>query len=183
LVAAILLGGCLAGAPALAADQMEKLPPPVLAFAQQFEKECRDYGLGHLIVSENYSSDGRGAVDVNSDGQKDYFVYKCMFGCSQDPFVFTGKSSPCPWGSLLLSKPTGYDQVFLPGRVSRLRAGLPIRISIKRPRALRLVGNFCKDPQPDYDPEYAYQLKDGRFQLLGTCLPNSTTDCLASSAF
>ncbi|WP_119273934.1 hypothetical protein [Taklimakanibacter deserti] len=155
---------------------MEKLPPPVLAFAQQFDKECRDNGLGRLTVSENYSDDGRGEADVNADGQKDYFVYKCMFGCSRDPFAFTGKSSPCPWGSLLLSKPEGYDQVFLPGRVSRLAAGLPVKISIKRPRALR---DFCEDPS--YDPEYVYQLKEGRFQLLGMCSPNATTDCLASS--
>ena len=181
LVAAILLVGCLGGIPALAADQLEKLPSPVLTFAKQFEKECRDGGLGHLTLSENYSDDGRGEIDVNVDGHKDYFVYKCMFGCSQDPFAFTGKSTPCPWGSLLLSKAAGYDQVFLPGRVSRLGTGLPVRILIKRPRALRVIGNFCKDPFPSYDPEYVYQLKEGRFQLLGMCPPDSTTDCLASS--
>lgn len=176
---AMLLSMCLA-APAFAADRMEELPPPVLAFAQQFEKECRDNGLGHLTVSENYSDDGRGELDVNADGEKDYFVYKCMFGCSQDPFAFTGKSSPCPWGSLLLSKPAGYDQIFLPGRVSHLRIGLPIKISIKRPRAL---WDFCENPFPNHDPEYVYQLKEGRFQLLGRCSPNSMTDCLASSGF
>jgi hypothetical protein len=182
LVAALLLAG-LAGAPALATDQMEKLPSLVLAFAQQFEQECRDNRLGHLTVNENYSDDGRGEVDVNADGQKDYLVYKCMFGCSRDPVAFIGKSSPCPWGSLLLSKPGGYDHVFVPGRVARLRAGLPVKISIKRPRALRMIGNFCDDPFPNYDPEYVYQLKDGRFQLLGMCSPNSATDCLASSGF
>jgi hypothetical protein len=155
LVPATLLIGCLAGASALAADRLEKLPPPVLAFAQQFEKECSDNRLGHLVLSENYSDDGRGAVDVNADGRKDYVVYKCMFGCSGDPLAFTGKLTPCPWGSLLLSEPEGYEQVFLPGKVNRFHTGLPLKISIRRPRALRLVGNFCKDPFPDYDPEYA----------------------------
>ena len=173
----------MAGASALAADRLDKLPPPVLAFAQQFEKECSDNRLGHLVLSDNYSDDERGVVDVNGDGRKDYLVYKCMFGCSGDPSAFTGKSTPCPWGSLLLSEPEGYEQVFLPGKVNRLHTGLTVKISIKRPRALRLVGNFCKDPFPNYDPEYVYQLKEGRFQLLGMCSPNGAQDCLASSDF
>ena len=129
----------------------------------------------------NYSNDGRGVVDVNADGRKDYVVYKCMFGCSGDPRAFTGKSTPCPWGSLLLSEPEGYEQVFLPGKVNRFHTGLTVKISIKRPRALRLVGNFCKDPFPDYDPEYAYQLKEGRFQLLGMCSPNNAQDFAIAS--
>ena len=183
LAAVVLMGLCLVVAPARAADRLEKLPPPVFAFAQQFEKECRDSGLGQLTVNENYPDDGRGEVDANGDGQKDYVVYKCMFGCSQNPNVFVGKSSPCPWGSLLLSKPAGYDHIFLPGRISRLSPGSSVKISIKRPRALRLIGNFCKDPFPDYDPEYVYQLKEGRFQLLGMCSPNGQADCLASSRF
>jgi hypothetical protein len=183
LAAAILLSLCLVAVPARAADRLEKLPPPVLAFAQQFEKECRDNGLGQLTVNENYSDDGRGEADVNGDGQTDYVVYKCMFGCSQNPLAFVGKSSPCPWGSLLLSSPAGYDHVFLPGRISRFSPDSSVKISITRPRALRLIGNFCKDPFPDYDPEYVYQLKEGRFQLLGMCSPNGKADCLASSRF
>jgi hypothetical protein len=170
------LGLCLVAAPARAADQLEKMPPPVLAFAQQFEKDCRDNGLGRLTVNENYPDDGRGEVDVNADGQKDYVVYKCMFGCSQNPLAFVGKSSPCPWGSLLLSNPTGYDQVFLPRRISRLSPGLPVKISIRRPRALR-------HPFADYDPEFVYQLKEGRFQLLGMRSPRRRADCFASSRF
>ena len=82
-----------------------------------------------------------------------------------------------------MSSPAGYDHVFLPGRISRFSPGSPVKISITRPRALRLIGNFCKDPFPDYDPEYVYQLKEGRFQLLGMCSPNGQADCLASSRF
>ena len=181
LVAATLLSGCLTGSSVLAADRLEELPSPVLAFAQKFEQECRDTGLGHLVVNENYADDGRSEIDANADGRRDYLVYKCMFGCSENPNAFMGKSSPCPWGSLLLSRKDGYDQIFLPGRVNRMHSGEPVKISITRPRALRLVGNFCKDPFPDYDPEYVYQLKDGRFQLLGMCAPNGAASCLASS--
>jgi hypothetical protein len=69
--------------------------------------------------------------------------------------------------------------------VSRVDAGPPLKIEIQRPRALRLLGNFCKDPYPDYDPHHIYVLKDERFQLLGMRPPNgceaSLSDATGSS--
>lgn len=145
----------------------------------QFDKECRDSGLGHVVVNENYGDVSRGLEDVNADQRRDYFIYKCMFGCSEKPLAFTGRLTPCPWGSLLLSHAEGYSEVFLPGMVNRIRASSPLMITIQRPRALRLVGNFCKDPFPNYDPQYAYELKGKRFELLGMCSTKSGQDCLS----
>ena len=179
LAASFALGAIAVGS-AAAESSLENIPAPVLIFAKQFENECRGNGLGSLVVNENYSDD-RGQRDWNADGRRDYIVYKCMFGCDKNPFAFTGISSPCAWGSLLLSNGSTYDQIFLPGRVTRIAPGPPISVSIKRPRGLRLIGNFCEDPFPDYDPEYVYELKDHRFQVLGMCSADKGMECLPGS--
>lgn len=159
----------LAGIPAVAKDLLRKLPEPVAYYAEQFDQECRASSLGHVVVNENYSADNPGPSDVNGDGAPDYVIYKCMFGCSEKPFAFVGIGTPCPWGSLLMSHAGQYTKVFLPGRVSRVQAGPPVRISLQRPRELRLSGNYCKEPFPNSDPIYIYELKEERFQLLGSC--------------
>ena len=171
----------LAGVPAGAENSVSNLPPPVAAFAAQFDKECQDNGLGRLVVNDNYSDTTRGPDDLNADGERDYIVYKCMFGCSEKPFAFVGQLTPCPWGSLLLSQSGQYNQVFLPRMVSRIRAGSPVRILVQRPRALRLFGN-CEYPGLNYDPQYIYELKGKRFQLLGMCSSDSSRPCLAGKS-
>jgi hypothetical protein len=179
LVLALLAIGFLGAGSVWAVDPMAGLPVPVMSFAEQFDKECRDSGLGHVVLSDNYIDKDYGLADVNGDGERDYFIYKCMFGCSEKPSAFTGRITPCPWGALLLSQPGGYSEVFVPGIVRRVRHGSSLLISLQRPRGLRLVGNFCKDPFPNYDPEYVYELKDERFVLLGVCPQKSAGDCLA----
>jgi hypothetical protein len=104
-----------------------------------------------------------------------------MFGCSEKPFSFVGIGTPCPWGSLLMSHGDQYKKVFLPGMVSGIQAGPPIRISLHRPGELRLAGNFCKDPFPNFVPVHVYELKQERFQLVGTC-PSSGTCELAKAS-
>ncbi len=159
----------LIGIPAAAGDGLRDLPGPVAYYAEQFDQECRASSLGHVVVNENYSADNPGPSDVNGDGAPDYVIYKCMFGCSEKPFAFVGIGTPCPWGSLLMSDAGQYKKLFLPGKVSSVQAGPPVRISLQRPRELRASGNYCKDPFPDSDPLYIYELKAERFQLLGSC--------------
>ena len=166
---ALALIWMLAGISAEAKDSLPYLPGPVASYAEQFDKECQSSGLGHVVVNEHYSADNPGPKDVNGDGVPDYVIYKCMFGCSEKPFAFVGIGTPCPWGSLLLSQGGHYATLFLPGRVSRVQSGSPVRISLQRPRELRASGNYCKEPFPDSDPVYIYELKKERFQLVGSC--------------
>jgi hypothetical protein len=179
LALALLALGLLDGGAALANDPIVGLPAPVASYAQRFDKECRDAGLDHVVLSDNYADKDYGVQDVNADGARDYFIYKCMFGCSEKPDAFTGRVTPCPFGALLLSHQGGYSEVFIPGMVRRAKLGPSFLVILQRPRALRLVGNFCKDPFADYDPEYVYELKDKRLVLLGMCPQNGAADCLA----
>jgi hypothetical protein len=157
----------LAGIPAVAKDLLRDLPGPVAHYAEQFDQECRASGLGRVVVNENYSADNPGPSDVNGDGAPDYVIYKCMFGCSEKPFAFVGIGTPCPWGSLLISDAGQYKKLFLPGKVSSVQAGSPVRISLQRPRELRASGNYCKDPFPDSDPLYIYELKGRAVPVAG----------------
>jgi hypothetical protein len=64
--------------------------------------------------------------------------------------------------------------------IRRAKLGPALLVSLQRPRALRLVGNFCGERFADYDPEYVYELKDKRFVLLGMCPRNAAgDDCLS----
>jgi hypothetical protein len=176
---AVLVLAFLGGGSASAKDPMAELPAPVASYAERFDKECRDQGLGHVVLSDNYADRDYGFEDVNADGVRDYFIYKCMFGCSGKPQAFTGLVTPCPFGALLLSGRDGHSEVFIPGMVRRARLGPALLVKLQRPRALRLVGNFCTDPFADYDPEYVYELKDKRFVLLGMCPQAGAGDCLS----
>jgi hypothetical protein len=157
----------LLGKPAPAADDLRDLPVPVAAFAMQFADECRQNGLGEVVASEEFSL--KDDLDINSDQKPDYLVYKCMFGCSQKPSAFTGRLTPCPWGALLLSGDGGYKKIFLPGVVSDIKAADTVKAVISNPRTLRLVGNFCKDPNANFDPQYIYELRSDRFQRVAMC--------------
>jgi hypothetical protein len=170
----------LAGISAEAKDFLRDLPGPVASYAKQFDQECHTRGLGEVVINENYSADNPGPKDVNGDGDPDYVIYNCMFGCSEKPFAFVGIGTPCPWGNLLMSHGGQYTKIFLPGKVSRVQAGPPVRISLQRPRELRVSGNYCRDPFPDSDPVYIYELKKERFQLVGSC--PSAGNCEFSSA-
>lgn len=172
----ILMVLVLTAAPVFAQDPLHELPGPVSSYARQFDQECQARGLGQVVVNENYSADNPGPKDVNGDGTPDYVIYKCMFGCSEKPFAFVGIGTPCPWGSLLMSHGDQYTKVFLPGKVSRVQTGPPVRISLQRPRELRVGGNYCKDPFPNSDPVHVYELKQERFQLVGTCPSGGTCE-------
>ncbi len=170
----------LAGISAEAKDAFSDLPGPVATYAKQFDQECRTRGLGEAIINENYRAGNPGPADVNGDGDPDYVIYNCMFGCSEKPFAFVGIGTPCPFGNLLLSEAGQYAKIFLPGLISRIESGPPVWISLQRPSELRADGNYCRDPFPDSDPAYVYELKEKRFQVVGRC--QSDGPCELSSA-
>jgi hypothetical protein len=175
----ILLGvfaASLLGQPALASDLLRDLPEPVYSFAMQFADECRDNGLGDVVASEEFTL--KDDLDLNGDQKPDYIVYKCMFGCSKKPSAFTGRLTPCPWGALLLSSAEDYSNIFLPGVVGDIRVADTVKAVISNPRTLRLVGNFCKDPKADFDPQYVYELKSDRFQRVAMCPKSGCSELL-----
>jgi hypothetical protein len=171
----------LAGVSAEAKDVFRNLPGPVAAYAKQFDQECQARGLGQAVINEHYRVGNPGPADVNGDGAPDFVIYKCMFGCSEKPLAFMGTGTPCPWGNLLISNGGQYTPVFLPGRVSEIRAGPPVRILLQRPGELRVPDNYCRDPFPNYSPVHVYELKKERFQLVGSCPLDGTCE-LASTA-
>ena len=156
-------------APAFSQEPFRQVPGPIASYARQFDKECQARGLGKAVVNENYRTDNPGPRDVNGDGTPDYIVYNCMIGCSEKPFAFIGTGTPCPWGNLLLSNSERYTKIFLPGKITEIKASTPIRILLQRPDELRIPNNFCKDPFPKSNPVHVYELKKDSFQLVGTC--------------
>ncbi len=157
------------GTGVLAKDPFDGVPAPVAAYAAKFEQDCASSGLGHVVPADNYVDYEKEPFDLNGDQVLDYIVYKCMFGYSGKSAAFVGSDTPCPWGSLLLSDAGGHVTIFLPGVAGRVSAGPPIRVAITRPRALRRSCNHCAGANPGFDSQYAYELKAGRFQLIGVC--------------
>jgi hypothetical protein len=159
----------LSGTVAEAGDPFRGVPAPVIAYAQQFQGDCKSNKWGDVVPGEFYGLKEEQTRDLNGDGKPDYFVYKCMFGCSEKPSALEGRGTACPWGSLLLSDVGGHATIFLPGVVGRISAGPPIRVAITRPRALRRNCNHCAGADPGFDSQYVYELKAGRFQLIDKC--------------
>jgi hypothetical protein len=167
--------GLISGTQAFAKDSLKDLPRPIATFAKQFDQECVANKMGH-VVSNEYYGELFGSPDLNGDSKPDYFTYKCMFGCSEKPLAFKGMDSPCPWGTLLFSTTFGYTEIFVPGMVNDVTVDASLRISITRPRSL---GDWCKGRYPKSDIQYVYELKDGKFRVVGTC-PESGCKILLS---
>lgn len=169
LIACLIGVGVCAGVPASAKDVIKSLQPAVAAYAQDLDAEYKASRLGHVVASENFAMLTDGPGDLNGDGHAEHIVYKCMFGCSEKPAAFTGTGTPCPFGNLLLSGNGAYAKLFVPGVVSKVYATNPVVVAITRPRTLRLHGNYCESPQINYDPQFLYELRDSRFQLVTMC--------------
>lgn len=176
LCASLVLTACTAVQ--AAADQHSGMPPAVARYAEKLEKECLAGGHGSLVTTDIYSDTLFDRPDVNQDGVPDFIVYKCMFGCSEMPTKFTGTGGPCPSGTLLLSEDGGHQEIFLPGVVQKVSFSETLRIKVQVPQTLRLIGNYCTDGFADYDPNFVYEFKDGRFQRVGMCLTSGCADLL-----
>jgi hypothetical protein len=120
-----------------------------------------------------YSEDLYGITDVNRDGARDYFVYKCMFGCADSPFALMSVGQPCPFGVMLLSSKMAYRTINLPGTITRLDEGPPLRIAVTRQRINK---EDCQDP---FGCSYIFELKEGRLQLVQPS-PNNGCSTLVS---
>jgi hypothetical protein len=173
LTLAILL---LVAAPAFSQEALRNVPGPVASYARQFDKECQARGWGQAVINDNYRAENPGPSDLNGDGIRDYIIYNCMVGCSEKPFAFIGTGTPCPWGNLLMSNSDRYTKVFLPGKITGIKAGPPIRVLLQRPDELRIPENFCKDPFPKFNPVHVYELKKESFQFVGTCPPDGSCE-------
>lgn len=145
------------------------LPSPVAAYASELQRECEKGGEGDLAASDDFGLAAISSFDFNNDGAKDYFVYRCFFGCTRNPSFFLGRGSPCGWGELLLSGAGGPQRIFVPGMLNRVLNVSTAEIVVTRPRGLRLIGNYCSLGFADHDPQYVYKLKQGRFQIVGHC--------------
>ncbi len=156
------------------------IPADLSSYVEALDRECQAMDLGHAVANDNYTLANPGADDVNGDGRRDYFMYRCMFGCSRNPDVFMGTGTPCPSGTLLLSDSRS---IFIPGRVTAVAPGRSLRVVVKRPRALRLKGNYCHDPFPQSDPGYVYELRGDGLRLVGPCPPSGCSLVLNTSAW
>ena len=150
-------------------DVVRNVPPPLQSFAAELAEECRSGGFGELTLTEHYRDQFPDMPDVNGDGRTDYIAYKCMFGCTAKPNAFEGLATPCAWGNLLLSEGAAYKAVFMPGLLSHIERGPPLRIAVGKPRALQINNNFCLDGYPANSQRQVFELKDGRFHLAGMC--------------
>ncbi len=152
---------------------LSELPAPVAAYAQRFAEACATTNSGAAVANEMYVERLFGISDVNLDGAADYFAYACMFGCERDPFVFASGSPPCPDGVLLMSTPEGYVTLRLPGTIKRVLPGERPAVVLTRRRN---IGDGCSIP---FGCQYVYEVKDGRFQLVGECPEGACDDPLA----
>jgi hypothetical protein len=135
---------------------------------------CKALGRPSVVFNEMYSARLFGTPDINHDAEPDYFQYKCMFGCQGLPFAFTGLGLPCPFGALLLSSVEGYQSISLPGTVTRLDLGPPLKIAVTR---FRISPADCDNK---YVCDYLFELRQGRFQLVTPC-PQSGCDLYLSA--
>jgi hypothetical protein len=141
------------------------LPPPVATYARKFESSCRAEGLGPAIANEMFVEKLFDVEDANLDGTPDYFVYECMFGCERNRFAFASGSPPCPSGVLLLSANGTHQLIHLPGTIKTIIPGERPAVALTRRRNL---GDGCTVA---FGCQYVYEVRDGRFQLIGECAP------------
>jgi hypothetical protein len=151
---------------------LSELPEPVAAYAQQFTRSCHITKQGAVVANEMYVEKLFGVEDVNLDGEQDYFAYACMFGCEGDHFAFASGSPPCPDGVMIMSSQQGYVTIRLPGTIKRIFPGeRPVVVLTRR----RNLGDGCTIP---FGCQYIYEVRDGRFQLVGECPEGSCDDPL-----
>lgn len=150
-------------ASAAAQDDLDRLPDPIRAYAEGLEPYCKALGKTGVLPNEMYTEDLYGVPDINHDGMHDYFAYKCMFGCAGAPFALMSIGLPCPFGTLFLSGEQGYRTIALPGTITQLDPGPPLRIVATRQRINK---EDCADP---FGCSYIFEIREGRFRLVEPC--------------
>jgi hypothetical protein len=146
--------------------RLADLPAPVAEYAERFDGECAMNGLGPALANEMLADTVFGKTDVNGDGERDYLAYACMFGCEGAPFAFVTAGLPCASGVLILSEGSGHRTYSLPGTVNKVVEGETLRVVTTRRRFMH--DPFCHGPN---QCEYVFELRGGRFQMVGVCPP------------
>jgi hypothetical protein len=143
--------------------QIADLPSPVRAYAEALKPYCEVIGKHQVVVNRIYSDSFFGELDINRDGQRDYIIYKCMFGCDGEPYALQGLGPNCMFGSLLLSSTAGYKTVPVPGQLSNLEMAPRLRVAVYRERIEKL------DCGGDWYCNYVFELRDEWFRLVDVC--------------
>ena len=160
--------------PAAGQDGLTRLPVPVRAYAEQFKPYCEVLGRSTVITNDMYSDKLFGPPDVNHDGMPDFVAYKCMFGCEGAPFAFVALGLPCSFGALLLSSGSGYKSIPIPGTITQLYLGPPVKIAVNRERI------YPTDCGTAFYCGYIFVLRDGWFRLEKDCPPEGCSGLLAN---
>lgn len=164
-VIAILIGLSAAQAQAGNPPRLAGLPPPIHDYAAALKPYCEQIGRHEVVVNGIYSDSFFGALDVNGDGQRDYIVYKCMFGCDGEPYALQGLGPGCMFGSLLLSSEAGYQSVPVPGQLASLDRAPRLRVAVYREHI------HAPDCGGQWYCNYVYELREEWFRLVGACPP------------
>lgn len=173
-VIAILFGLPAVPAQAGNAPRLADLPAPIHDYAASLKPYCEQIGLSEVVVNAIYSDSFFGPLDVNADGQRDYIVYKCMFGCDGEPYALQGLGPGCMFGSLLLSSGGGYKSVPVPGQLASLERAPYLRVAVYRERI------HAGDCGRDWYCNYVYELRDDWFRVVGVCPPKGCRALLAA---
>lgn len=159
------------------------LPPPIYDYAVDLKPYCEQIGRREVVVNHIYSDRLFGALDINTDGIRDYFVYKCMFGCDGEPYALQGLGPRCMFGSLLLSSGAEYRNVPVPGQLEDVRLAPRLRVAVYRAHV------HAQDCHGQWYCKYVYELRENWFRLVGPCPPagcrallSAPTDDLAPQA-
>ena len=164
-VIVILVGLPAAIAQAGTARRLTDLPPPIHDYAAALKPYCEQIGRHEVVVNGIYSDRFFGPLDVNADGQRDYIIYKCMFGCDGEPYALQGLGPSCMFGRLLLSSGEGYRSVPVPGQLATLDAAPRLRVAVYREHI------HAQDCGGQWYCNYVYELREDWFRLIGACPP------------
>lgn len=141
------------------------LPPPVRDYAAALKPYCAQIGREEVVVNRIYSDHLFGLLDVNTDGQRDYIVYKCMFGCNDEPYALQGMGPHCMFGSLLLSSAIGYRSIPVPGQLLGVEKTPRLRVAVHRAHI------HPQDCGGHWYCNYVFELRQDWFRLVGPCPP------------
>lgn len=146
-----------------AGPRVADLPPPVRQYAEALKPYCEAVGKREVVVNGIYSDRLYGELDINRDGQRDYVIYKCMFGCDGEPYALQGLGPQCMFGSLLLSSPGEYKTVPIPGQLSHLEEAPSLRVAVYRARIQK------QDCGGAWYCTYVFELRGEWFRLVSVC--------------
>lgn len=173
-VITLLFASPVSVALAWTAPPLSDLPPPVGAYAQALKPYCEVIGKREVVVNRLYDDQFFGQLDINHDGLRDYIIYKCMFGCDDEPYALQGLGPACMFGSLLLSSPDGYRPVPVPGQLSQLEVSPRVRVVVYRARIHK------DDCGGAWYCSYVFELRSDWFRLVDVCPPRGCRAILSS---